>query len=187
MQTFNSRGIIQALAIMAIAFALPGLLIAQETSISQKTGGPFTTVAALSDTELPSTPSTAIAREPLPIANAAMFPIVEAPAPRLQSVEHPFWDRQNVTLFAATAGWAAADFCVTHANLARGGQELNPVARIFTKNTPLLASNFVLETGGVISISYFFHKTGHHKLERMTSYVDISGSAGAVLYGLTHR
>jgi hypothetical protein len=169
---------------MAISLALPGLLTAQETSTSQITGGPFATVAAVSYTELPAAPSTVIVHGALP---AAMFPIIEASAPRLQPVEHRFWDRQNTVLFAATAGWAAADFCVTHANLARGGQELNPVARMFTKNTPLLATNFALETGGVISMSYFFHKTGHHQLERLTSYVDISGSAGAVLYGLTHR
>jgi hypothetical protein len=186
MQTFNSRGIIQALAIMVIVLALPGLMIAQEPTLSQTIGGPFATVDAPSE-ELPPAPSAAIVREPLPLANAAMFPVVEVPAPHLQPVEHPFWDGQNITLFAATAGWAAGDFYVTHSNLARGGQELNPVARIFTKNTPLLATNFALETGGVIGISYFFHKTGHHKLERMTSYVDIGGSAGAVLYGLTHR
>jgi hypothetical protein len=187
MQTLNLSRIIRALAITAIASALPGLLIAQETPTLQTTGGPFVTVAAMSGTELPAAPSTAIVHGALPAANAAMFPIVEASAPHLQSAEHPFWDRQNTALFAATAGWATADFCVTHSNLARGGQELNPVARMFTKNTPLLATNFALETGGVIGMSYFFHKTGHHKLERMTSYVDISGSAGAVLWGLTHR
>jgi hypothetical protein len=186
MQTSHSRGIIQALAIMAIVFALPGLVIAQEPTVSQTTGGPFAAIAAISDTELPSAPSAATVREPLPLANTAIFPIVEVP-PRLKPAEHAFWDRENTALFAATAGWAAGDFYVTHSNLSSGGRELNPVARIFTKNTPMLATNFALETGGVIGISYFFHKTGHHKLERMTSYVDISGSAGAVLYGLTHR
>jgi len=44
-----------------------------------------------------------------------------------------------------------------------------------------------LETASTIGISYMFHKTGHHKLERITSFVNIGTSAGAVAYGLTHR
>jgi hypothetical protein len=39
----------------------------------------------------------------------------------------------------------------------------------------------------VIGLSYFFHKTGHHKLERLVSVVNIGSSAGAVSYGLAHR
>jgi hypothetical protein len=50
-----------------------------------------------------------------------------------------------------------------------------------------LASNFALETGGVMGISYLFHRTGHHKLERLTSYVNIAGSISAVSYNLTHH
>jgi hypothetical protein len=50
-----------------------------------------------------------------------------------------------------------------------------------------LAINFAVETAGVVGISYFFHKTGHHKFERLTSYVNIGASAGAVSYGLLNR
>ena len=82
---------------------------------------------------------------------------------------------------------AAADFCTTRANLASGGKELNPVVRVFSGSTPVLAGYFALETASTIGVSYMFHKTGHHKLERMTSFVSIGTSAGAVEYGLTHR
>ena len=82
---------------------------------------------------------------------------------------------------------ATADFFVTRANLQSGGKELNPVTRVFSGSTPGLAANFALETGVVIGLSYIFHKTGHHKLERATSWVNLGGSAGAVAYGLTHR
>jgi len=34
-------------------------------------------------------------------------------------------------------------------------------------SAPGLAVNFVGETVGVISLSYFLHKTGYHKLERV--------------------
>ena len=102
-------------------------------------------------------------------------------------MQHHFWDRDNTILFTAVGASATADFFVTRANLASGGRELNPVTRVFSGSTPGLAVNFVGETVGTIGISYFFHKTGHHKLERLTSLVDIGASAGAVGFGLTHR
>jgi hypothetical protein len=67
------------------------------------------------------------------------------------------------------------------------GRELNPVTRVFSGSTPGLATNLTLETSSTIGISYMLHKTGHHKLERITSFVNIGTSAGAVAYGLTHR
>lgn len=101
--------------------------------------------------------------------------------------EHKFWDAQNRALFLAAAALNGADFAVTRANLQSGGQELNPIVRIFGRSTPGLALNFAGETAGVLSLSYFFHKTGHHRLERAVSVLDIGASAGAVTYGLTHR
>jgi hypothetical protein len=80
-----------------------------------------------------------------------------------------------------------ADFYVTRANLESGGRELNPLARILGRSTSGLAANFAGETAGVIGLSYFFHKTGYHKLERIVSLVNISASGAAVTYGLTHR
>ena len=100
---------------------------------------------------------------------------------------HRFWDRNNTILFAAVGASAAADFCVTRSNLAHGGKELNPVTGMFAHSTTGLAFNFAGETASSIGISYLFHKTGHHKLERLTSFVNIGASAGAVGYGLSHR
>jgi hypothetical protein len=39
----------------------------------------------------------------------------------------------------------------------------------------------------VVALSYFFHKTGHHKLERFVSVVNIASSAGAVSFDLARR
>jgi hypothetical protein len=102
-------------------------------------------------------------------------------------VPHQFWDRENTVLFATVGAAATADFFTTRANLASGGKELNPVTRVFAGSTPALATNFALETMGVIGVSYLFHRTGHHSLERMTSFVNIGFSTAAVGYGLTHR
>ncbi len=104
-----------------------------------------------------------------------------------REMEHRFWDRENGILFAAVGASAAADFFVTRANLASGGRELNPVTRVFAGSTTGLAFNFIGETVSSIGISYLFHKTGHHRLERLTSLVNIGDSAGAVTYGLAHR
>lgn len=101
--------------------------------------------------------------------------------------EHKFWDRQNKMLFIAATAVNGADFAITRSNLQNGGRELNPVVRMFGSSTAGLAVNFVGETAGVITLSYFFHKTGHHKLERFVSLVDVGASAGAVSYGLTQR
>ena len=103
------------------------------------------------------------------------------------SNQHRFWDKQNYALFLAAGALNGADFAVTRDNLQRGGQELNPVVRLFGRSTAGLAVNFIGETAGVVSISYVLHKTGHHKLERMVSMVNIGSSAAAVSYGLTHR
>lgn len=101
--------------------------------------------------------------------------------------EHKFWDRQNKWLFATSAVLNAADFAVTRSNLQSGGRELNPIVRMFGRSTPALAVNFAGETAGLVTLSYFFHKTGHHKLERFVSVVNIAASAGAVSYGLAQR
>jgi hypothetical protein len=61
------------------------------------------------------------------------------------------------------------------------------VTRMFGRSTAGLAVNFAGESVGVIGISYFFHKRGHHKLERAFSLVNIGSSAAAVSFGLAHR
>ena len=101
--------------------------------------------------------------------------------------EHKFWDRQNRALFAAAAALNGADFAATRANLQSGGRELNPVVRMFGRSSAGLATNFIGETAGVITLSYFFHKTGHHKLERAVSLMNIASSAGVVTFDLMHR
>ena len=101
--------------------------------------------------------------------------------------EHKFWDGENEALFATTAAFCAADFAVTRSNLQNGGRELNPVTRIFSGSTAGLAANFAGETAGVIGLSYLFHRSGHHRLERLTPVLNFSASAVAVTYGLTHR
>jgi hypothetical protein len=108
-------------------------------------------------------------------------------APSSENAGHRFWDKENYALFAGVAATSGADFFVTRSNLQSGGQELNPIVRMFGSSTGGLAVNFIGETAGVVGVSYFFHRTGHHRLERLTSVVDMGASTGAVTYGLMHR
>jgi hypothetical protein len=131
-------------------------------------------------------------------ASFAQGPSPEAPTSAVQPAAgvvlqqpsfetHKFLDRQNRALFITVAALNGADFAVTRANLQNGGHELNPIVRPLASSTPALAINFAAETAGVIAVSYLFHKTGHHKFERLTSYINIGASAGAVSYGLLPR
>ena len=125
------------------------------------------------------------------MADAATPAVAASPsfrsAPSRQHSEHRFWDKTNRSLFIAAAASNFADFGVTRMNLQNGGQELNPIVRRFGRSTPALAMNFAGETAGAIGVSYFFHKTGHHRLERAVSMLNMGSSAAAVGFGLAHR
>jgi len=132
--------------------------------------------------------STALAQGPsLDAPTVSVEPVSASVVSQPGFETHKFLDRQNRILFVAVAAFNGADFAVTHSNLQNGGHELNPIVRPFAQSTAALAANFAMETAGVVTISYCFHKTGHHKLERFTSYVNIGSSAGAVTYGLLHH
>jgi hypothetical protein len=124
--------------------------------------------------------------QPVPVSPSPLVKM-EQPTVRPESNHRRFWDSENDALFAANAALSAADFVVTRDNLRSGGQELNPVTRLFSGSTPGLAMNFAGETAGVVGLSYFFHKTGHHKLERAVSVLNLGSSGSAVAFGLAHR
>jgi len=187
---FSNRALLNMLGAFVL---LAGSSLAQDRLLTASIAGSGTNALVSTAENSSSNPSARIAEDAVPAAPieaARPSPLVAVqPEPVVLPGEmpHRFWDRENTVLFAAVAATATADFFTTRANLASGGEELNPVTRMFAGSTPGLAANFGLETAGVIGISYMFHKTGHHKLERLTSFVDIGSSIGAVGYGLTHR
>jgi hypothetical protein len=130
------------------------------------------------------------------VSFALLQPASIEPNPMVKSVEpvtlpeapsHRFWDRENTFLFATNAAFSTADFIATRNNLRNGGQELNPVTRVFSGSTAGLAVNFAGEAVGVVGLSYIFHKTGHHKLERAVSVLNIGSSASAVAFDVVHH
>ena len=58
---------------------------------------------------------------------------------------------------------------------------------MFDGSTAGLAVNVAGETASVVGLSYVFHKTGHHKLERAVFMLNIGFSAAAVTFDLAHH
>lgn len=182
--------LLRSSALLAGLFlAQSGMLTAQQTA--SESGQDLPTPVQAQPVELasllPESPMPAASSASPAAAGFAYTPVVKAPVPQTNPDQHRFWDRENKILFAVAGGLATADFFVTRSNLASGGKELNPITRVLSGSTPGLAANFGLEVGGLIGVNYLFHKTGHHKLERISSFVNIGGSASAVAFGLSHR
>jgi hypothetical protein len=156
---------------------LSGTAIAQGISVATLNDGPLNSDAV----------------NPAPVNSGLVAPGIAAPSPAVATVppeapsHHRFWDNENRALFVTVAALSAADFALTRSILQNGGKELNPVTRLFSGSTAGLAVNFAGETAGIIGLSYYFHKTGHHQLERITPMLNIGGSSFAVVYDLNHR
>lgn len=167
---------------LAVLALLTGTMLAQTVSVASLHDdspniGPSNPVTVNS---APSNPT------PFGSGAVAVSPVAPNPLPEAPS-HHKFWDNENRVLFATVAALSAADFVVTRANLQSGGRELDPVTRLLSGSTAGLACNFAGETAGIIGLSYFFHKKGHHQLERITPLLNIGASSFAVMYDLSHR
>ena len=126
--------------------------------------------------DAPGAPSSA-AIEAAPIA-----PVAKIPA------EHRFWDRQNVFLFSGVAVFRALDFASTKNFMARGRTEVLIPDDIVNNNAGFAS----LEAAGAatsIGISYIFHRTGHHKMERWLSigHISVTGFGVAWNYSLKSK
>jgi hypothetical protein len=94
--------------------------------------------------------------------------------------EHAFWDRTNLELLAGVVAVRAMDYASTRHFRARGADEIL-LSNSIVDNKPLFAGIEVAGTAASIAVSYLFHRTGHHKLERWVSIVHIgAGTFGDV-------
>jgi hypothetical protein len=94
---------------------------------------------------------------------------LKPPAP----AAHRFFHKENKWLFAGVAMTRAADFASTKNFRSRGRDEIllnNDVV----DNTPAFVAVQAAGVGTSIGLSYLFHRTGHHKLERWVSILHIS-------------
>jgi hypothetical protein len=99
---------------------------------------------------------------------------VPAAAPQ---ASHRFWDRENDLLFAGVGAARALDYSST-LNLRRRGLDEILLTNSVADNHPLFGGIEAAATAASIGVSYLFHRTGHHRLERWTSIIHFGAAAG---------
>jgi hypothetical protein len=85
---------------------------------------------------------------------------------------HRFWDKENDWLFAGVGASRTLDYFSTLNFRRRGRQEIF-LTNDLVDNHAAFAAVEAGATGLSISMSYMFHRYGHHKLERWTSITHI--------------
>jgi hypothetical protein len=89
---------------------------------------------------------------------------------------HHFWDHENLWLFSGIAVTRGMDYASTRNMQARGRKEILLAPEV-VNNSAAFASLEAAGTLTSIGVSYIFHRTGHHKLERWMSIGHISVTA----------
>jgi hypothetical protein len=111
-----------------------------------------------------------------------------ATAQQVPDAPHSYWDTPNKVLLLSHAGLEAADFAITHRNLAAGGIEVDPMAKALCQSGT--AGQLVFFGGrmaAVTGISYALHRFGLHKAERAFIVHASGDSAWGLGYSLKHR
>lgn len=112
-------------------------------------------------------------------AVAADEPAVPTPAalPRApEACPHRFWDRTNILLFSGVAVFRGLDYASTRNFMARGREEILLPDDV-VNNSAGFAALEAAATATSIGLSYWAHRTGHHKIERWISITHISVTA----------
>jgi hypothetical protein len=99
---------------------------------------------------------------------------------------HPFWDKENLGLFAGVGAGRALDYLSTRYFRKRGVNEWLLTNNI-VDNKPLFAGIEVAGVAASVGVSYLFHRSGHHKLERWVSLVHIGAGVGGSAWNYTRR
>ena len=110
------------------------------------------------------------------LSTVAPLPVIHPPPPA--PAAHAFWDRTNVLLFSGVAATRALDYASTRNFEARGRKEIL-LPQDVVDNAAGFASLEVAATLTSVGISYWLHRTGHHKLERWMSI----GHIGVTAFG----
>jgi hypothetical protein len=116
----------------------------------------------------------------VPVVNPT--PALVAQTAKLSPESHAFWDRTNLTLFSGVFLSRAGDYASTRNMQARGREEVLLPDDVVNNSAGFIA----LESAGAaasVGLSYWMHRTGHHKLERWVSIVHI----GVTSFGIARN
>jgi hypothetical protein len=100
------------------------------------------------------------------------------------SGSHPFWAKDNILLFAGVGAGRALDYVSTRHFRDRGVNEWL-LTNSIVDNKPLFAGFEAAGVAASIGVSYLFHRSGHHKLERWVSIVHIGAAVGDSAWNYT--
>ena len=118
------------------------------------------------------------------VAQEKSLPSAPSSTPAKSAAEHRFWDQTNDLLFVGVAGARFFDYGSTIWMRHRGVDEWLLTNDIVDNHAAFAA----IEVGGIaasVGLSYAFHKTGHHKLERAVSIVHIGVATGGAIRNFT--
>jgi len=105
-----------------------------------------------------------------------------------QAPVHRFWDRTNILLFSGVAVFRGLDYASTR-NFQRRGRTEILIPDDVANNSAGFASLEAAATMTSVGISYIFHRTGHHKMERWLSigHISVTGFGVAWNYSLKSK
>ena len=129
--------------------------------------------------------SLAAAQDPAKPASAKPDPPVIPAAP---AREHRFWDRENILLFSGVAIFRGLDYASTQNFMARGRTEAL-IPDDVVKNKAGFVGLEAAATMTSVGISYIFHRTGHHRMERWLSigHISVTGFGVVSNYSLESK
>jgi len=93
---------------------------------------------------------------------------------------HRFWDRTNIALFAGAAAARAADLDSTWRFRSGGCHEGRLSDRLVDNKPAFTAYSFGL-VGANIGLSWWLHRRGHHRLERLVTAVHLGETGTAAV------
>ncbi len=102
--------------------------------------------------------------------------LVALPSEPKPDAPHAFWDRRNIELFSTIAVLRGLDYASTRNFEARGRKEIL-LPQDVVDNSAGFASLEAAATVTSAGVAYWFHRTGHHKLERWVSITHASVTA----------
>ncbi len=122
-----------------------------------------------------------------PSDHSAM-PVIVEPATRPEAPVHHFWDRTNVFLFSDVSMFRGIDYSSTRNMQARGREEILLPDDV-VNNSAGFASVEAAASATSVGLSYWMHRTGHHKLERWVSiaHISVTGFGAARNYALKSK
>ena len=120
--------------------------------------------------------------------NAPQDAVVASISAPVAAPVHRFWDRNNVLLFSGIAVFRGLDYASTRNFQARGRTEIL-IPDDVVNNSAGFASLEAAATATSVGISYIFHRTGHHKMERWLSigHIGVTGFGVAWNYSLKSK